>query len=219
MRTFAHRSALCAMAIALFVHSAGAQSLSADAVFSSIGVSMISPPNPVLGADNRIHLAYEVIASNTSGLFITLDKVEAVDKQGHVLQALAGETLLAMMRVPGAKDATMAPGGSAIIFMDTSFPAGSALPKLDCPAVDDYAANCRPKRQAGAISADRTITGDDRLRRTFHTDWLKTGRGDRPAAARIPLVVGQWVLRCADIASRRGDGDQRRAACSGAVRD
>ncbi len=133
MRSTCLREAVFAAAIVVIAQNASAQSLTPDEVVSSIGVSMVASPDPVLGADNRTHLAYELIATNTSALFITLDKVEAVDKQDHVLQTLSGDALGAMLRVPGGKDATMPPGGSAIVFMDTSFAAGTTLPGAIAP--------------------------------------------------------------------------------------
>ena len=97
------------------VPAAWAQSLKSDQVLSSIGVSMLAPPNPVLGADGRVHLAYELMASNTSGLFITLDKVEAVDADQHVLGTLAGPALLAMVTLHGGSGTTIPPGGSVAL--------------------------------------------------------------------------------------------------------
>ena len=202
MRTLVHRSALCAAALAMAACAARAQSLAANEVFSSIGVSVVAPPNPVLGADNRIHLAYELIASNTSGLFITLDKVEAMDKQQHVLQSLAGEALVSMLRVPGAKAATMAPGGSAIIFMDTSFPAGSALP-------DSIAPRLTITRQiAGPDGKPAPFPPTEPLPATISFVGPLTAVASAPAVAIDPPLRGpRWLSAngCCDvITSHRG---------------
>jgi len=49
-------------------------------IFSpSVAVRTLSAPNPVRAADGRTHLAYELLVVNPSNLFITLEKVEAVD--------------------------------------------------------------------------------------------------------------------------------------------
>ena len=55
---------------------AQAQSLKPDEVFSSIAVRTIADPDPVLGADGRTHLAYELFVTNPSKVFVTLDKVD-----------------------------------------------------------------------------------------------------------------------------------------------
>jgi hypothetical protein len=119
---------LAALLAGCLAQPASAQTLKPDEVLSSIGLNPLAPPKPVLGADNRIHLAYEWIAANPTRLFITLDKIEAVDAQAHVLGALQGAPLAAMTIVHGGAGTTMAPGGSAVIYLDTSLAAGARLP-------------------------------------------------------------------------------------------
>jgi hypothetical protein len=121
------RLAPLALALAL-APTAQAQTLKPNEVLSSVGLQAVAPPRPVLGADNRIHLAYELLATNTSKLFITLDKVEALDPGNQVLGTLAGTALASMVTLPGSSGQRIAPGGSAIIFMDTAFTAGAKLP-------------------------------------------------------------------------------------------
>jgi hypothetical protein len=196
------RAAVFAAAIAAAAQHASAQSLTSDEVFSSIGVSMIAPPNPVLGADNRIHLAYELIASNTSTLFITLDKVEAVDKHDHVLQSLTGEALGAMLRVPGGKGATMAPGGSATIFMDTSFPAGTALPDAIAPRLTIT------RQLAGPDGKPAPFPATEPLPATINFVGPFTSVASRPAVAIDPPLRGpRWLATngcCDALTSHRG---------------
>ena len=60
-----------------------AQSLRADEVMSTLAVRPLAEIHPVLGADNRVHLAYELVVTNPSNMFVTLDKVEAVDPAGQ----------------------------------------------------------------------------------------------------------------------------------------
>ena len=62
-----------------------AQSLKSNEILSSIAVRPISEPNPVLGADDRMHLAYELLVVNPSKLFVTIKKVEAVDDHQNSL--------------------------------------------------------------------------------------------------------------------------------------
>lgn len=102
-----------------------AQSLKADEVLSSLALRPISIPNPVAGSDGRTHLAYELVASNASKLFLTLDRVELVDPAGSVVSSLSGPALAAMATLYSGADTTIAPGGTAIIFLDAAF-AGAA---------------------------------------------------------------------------------------------
>ena len=48
------------------------------------------PSHPVLTADNRVHLVYELVFANSSPMFVEIEKVEAVDPQGRVLRAIDG---------------------------------------------------------------------------------------------------------------------------------
>ena len=104
-----------------------AQSLKPDEVFSSVSVSVLADPGPLPGADDRTHLAYELLFTNTGADFVTLDKVEAIDAQQRTLSALAGPALTAMT-LPRDR-AAIPPYGSALVFMDTSFPAGDRVPE------------------------------------------------------------------------------------------
>ena len=86
-----------------------AQSLKADEVLSSLALRPISIPNPVAGSDGRTHLAYELVASNASKLFLTLDRVELVDPAGSVVSSLSGPALAAMATLYSGADTTIAP--------------------------------------------------------------------------------------------------------------
>jgi len=89
----------------------------------------MSQPNPVLGADNRVHLAYELLIANTSRLFITVDKVEAVDLEGRALWSEDGDSLAAMTSAYGGTGTTMAPGSSVVVLMDVPFGKDDKLPE------------------------------------------------------------------------------------------
>ena len=103
-----------------------AQSLKADEVLSSLALRPISMPNPVAGSDGRTHLAYELVASNASKLFLTLDRVELVDPAGSVVASLSGPALAAMATLYSGEGTTIAPGGTAVIFLHAAF--AGALP-------------------------------------------------------------------------------------------
>jgi hypothetical protein len=181
--------------------SAWAQTLTADQVLSSISLSTLATPNPVLGADNRNHLAYELMASNTSRLFITLDKVEAVDQDKQVLETLAGAPLAAMVTLHGGSGTTMSPGGSAIIFMDTAFAAGASLP----PAI---AARLTITRQsAGPDGKPAPLPADAPLPATTSFVGPLTQIGSSAVVIDPPLRGPRWVAVngcCDKLTSHRG---------------
>jgi hypothetical protein len=119
---------LAAFAALLIPHSVSAQSLKSDEIYSSIAVRTLSEPNPVMGADGRIHLAYELLVVNPTPLFVTLDKVEIVDDTGKGLWAIEGDGLAAMTEPHGGKARTLSPGTTAVVLLDVSFGAGEMLP-------------------------------------------------------------------------------------------
>ena len=198
------RLAACLLAIAAggLAPAAQAQTLTSDRVLSSIGVSLLAPPVPVLGADDRVHLAYELLASNTSGLFVTLDKMEAVDADQHVLGTLAGPALLAMVTLHGGSGTTIPPGGSAIVFMDISFAAGASIP----PAI---AARVTITRQsAGADGKPAPFPPNGPLPATVSFTGPLTRISSAPAVVIDPPLRGpRWVAvnGCCDaLTSHRG---------------
>ena len=128
-----HHPIACALAAAACLAlPAAAQSLRPDEVLSSVAVSAISPPNPVEGADGRIHLATELMVSNPGHVFVTLDKLEALDQTGRSLSSLDGDGLKAMTEAFSPSD-PLPPGGLAAVFLDVTLPADAPLPQLVKP--------------------------------------------------------------------------------------
>ncbi|GLK83732.1 M23 family metallopeptidase [Ancylobacter defluvii] len=116
------------LALALQLTPAAAQSLREGETLSSITVAPLTPPHPVRGSDGRTHLAYELIVTNSSRLFVTVDKVEAVTPEGATLATLEGKRLAAMLQRFGGEGPTLAPGTTATLFMDVALPDGAPLP-------------------------------------------------------------------------------------------
>lgn len=185
----------------LAASAAQAQSLKSDEVFSSISVRPISEPNPVLGADGRVHLAYELLVVNPSRLFVTLDKVEAVDAGGNSLRALEGDGLGAMMTVYGSKGRTLAPGGSAVVFMDVSFAADDKLPGQVMSRIT------ATRQSAGADGKPAPMPADSPVPATFSFDGAATAVGKQAVVVQPPLRGKGWVAVngcCDTITSHRG---------------
>jgi hypothetical protein len=196
-------AALIAVATAgAFVQIARAQTLTSDEVLSSVSVGIVAAPDPVLGADNRIHLAYELIVSNTTTLFIRLDKVEAVEQHGNVLGSLSGAPLAAMVTMHGGSGTTMAPGGSAIVFMDTSFAAGAVLPPAIGPRITVT------RQLAGPDGKPAPFPASEPLPATVSFTGPFAPIGKTPAVTIDPPLRGpRWVAAngcCDTLTSHRG---------------
>lgn len=190
-----------ALALLLLTLPATAQSLKPDEVLTGIAVTAIDPPNPVLGADDRVHLAYELLVSNVSKDFLTLDSVTAVDGEGKSLGTLDGARLAAMTQLYAGSDRTLPPGGTAVVFMDVTFAKGAALPGT-------VAARIAATRQsAGADGKPAPMPADGPLPAKFTFTGAAIAVG-KPAIVLAPPLRGSgWVAvnGCCDaITAHRG---------------
>jgi hypothetical protein len=107
-----------------------------DAVLSPLGMSIESPPHPVLGADGRQHLAYEISIVNQSNGAATLGRVQP-RTGGHAFGApTIGADFDRMLRVNGGGARTIPAGGSAMLFMDVTYGAKRPAPRRLLHAFD-----------------------------------------------------------------------------------
>jgi peptidase M23-like protein len=107
------------------------QTAIADDVLSPLVATPIAAPNPVLGADDKTHLAYEIVLTNMGSTTVGLDKVETLDAiSGAMLGTLEAEALAQMLRLNGGSKGTELPsGGSGVLFMDITLDKDATIPK------------------------------------------------------------------------------------------
>ena len=86
----------------------------APEILSPLLATPIAPPNPVLGADARRHLVYEIVLMDIGESAIALKKIEVLDANNDaVLSALEGEALAKILRLTGAGKGTALPAGGS----------------------------------------------------------------------------------------------------------
>jgi murein DD-endopeptidase MepM/ murein hydrolase activator NlpD len=196
MRILPLVSLLCA-----FSSSASlAQSLKPNEIMSTLAVHPLAEAHPVLGSDNRTHLAYELVVTNPSPFFITLDKVEAVGPDGAVLETLSAEALSKMTTRYEGSDNLLAPGQTAIVFMDVSFAPGAALPSAMTARINVSRQSAKDGKP-GPFPTESPIPA----KVTFSGAQVKVGAPARLIAA--PLRGSGWVSvnGCCDaVTSHRG---------------
>lgn len=100
-----------------------------DAVLSPLGMSIETPPHPVLGADGRNHLAYEITIVNQSNGDATLTRVQPRTGGHRFGAATTGEDFDRMLRVNGGGERTIPAGGSGLLFMDVTYGARKPAPR------------------------------------------------------------------------------------------
>jgi len=181
--------------------AAQAQSLKPGEVLSSVTVTAVSEPNPVLGADDKVHLAYELLVTNTSRLFITLDKVESLDAQGRTLATEESDVLEEMTSAFGGTGRKLAPGGSAAILLDVTFAKDEKLP--DTASVRVTAT----RELAGADGKSAPFPESEPLPRVVTFTGAATAVGKAARVIEPPLRGAGWmaVNGCCDaMTSHRG---------------
>lgn len=102
----------------------------AEAVLSPLGMSIANPPNPVLGADGRYHLAYEIAIVNQSPATVTIEQVQPRAGGKPFGPPLEGAALEALLRVNGGGGPAIPGGGSALLFLDVTYGKDAAAPRL-----------------------------------------------------------------------------------------
>lgn len=105
--------------------------------FTPVAAAVLATPEPVLGADGRRHVEYELLLTNHSypPATETVKSVQAL-AGGKVLASFAGARLAAVMRPfdLGPEDAkkstrVLEPGVSGWVLIDLSFPRDAKLPR------------------------------------------------------------------------------------------
>jgi hypothetical protein len=75
-------------------------------------------PNPVVGADRKNHLAYEITIVNQAPGEVTIESVQARAGGKPIGSRLEGESLEGLLRVNSGGEPAIPGGGSALLFMD-----------------------------------------------------------------------------------------------------
>lgn len=196
------RCGVIAIALLLLPASLHAQTLKQDEVLSTIVLRPVAEPEPVTGADGRVHLAYELLATNASSLVVTIDRLQALGPQGAVLASLDGPRLVAATRGFSGNDKSLDPGGSAVIFMDVSLPGGAALPAA-------LATGVRLTREVrGKDGKLMPMPPDSPLPTHVAFTTAPFAVGQTPAVVIAPPLRGRgWVAAsgcCAEVTPHRG---------------
>jgi hypothetical protein len=100
--------------------------------FTVLVGTVLAPPNPVLGADNRRHLAYELQLLNVAPFPVTLTRIDTLDADtGAVLATVRDAALAALVRRPegGEFTGTLGAGLTGLAVLDAALPGHSPLPR------------------------------------------------------------------------------------------
>jgi hypothetical protein len=121
------------LVLAPLASAAGAADTLPRDVLSPLVLQVVAPPAPVTGADDRVHLAYELSIVNQSDQLVTISRIDVLDatRPGTVVDSLAGERLLPAVRINGRESGTrFGPSHSGYAFLDVTFPENATLPHV-----------------------------------------------------------------------------------------
>ena len=124
--------------VALAAVPAGAESTGEGAeetngaVLSPLAFHPLASPDPVLGSDGKVHLAYEMQVLNASRSSVKFTSIETLDpaKDDAVLGTIDADTLPTMLNLAGGVEGvTFPPGGSGYLFFDVQLEPSASVPK------------------------------------------------------------------------------------------
>jgi Peptidase family M23 len=198
-----HQASVLTLGVIIGMAACYGQTVSADEVASPLVATPITAPNPVLGADAKTHLVYEIVLMNIGSTAVGLGKIETLDAiRGTVLGTLEGVALAQMLRLnDGAKGTELSAGGSGIAFMDVLLDKNAAAPKtLKHRFEITVAKTSSPKR-----NGDRHPAPEPPQEITFVGDPLDVGS---PALVVSPPLKGaRWLVGggcCSPYSYHRG---------------
>jgi hypothetical protein len=192
-------------AVAALVSLAGLTSAARQPVLSPVVLRPLATPEPVLGADGRVHLAYELLVSNLAPTPVTIERVDALDPalDDTAIATLQGPALAAVLKLhAGGTGSTLAPGATAMLFMDVTLPRNAAFP----PSLQHRVALTYQQQGAKAATGDRDPTPEPSRNVTFTAAPMPIGQRAAVVVA-PPLRGGRWLIGngcCASITAHRG---------------
>jgi murein DD-endopeptidase MepM/ murein hydrolase activator NlpD len=193
---------LCAALLPCGITSTTLAVESSDVVTPLVAMPL-AEPNPALGADDKIHLAYEFVLMNMAPGVVTIEKVETLDAASDaVVGTLSGDALAQMIKPNGgAKGPELQGGGSGILFMDVTLARDATVPK----AIKHRFEMTVAQAPAQEVSLDADPSPRPPQDVSFVSDPLPVG----PAAVVVapPVKGSRWVIGggcCTPIGYHRG---------------
>ena len=160
----------------LLVMTSGPQSVGAQATpvtapgpqYTPLLPAVLAPPRWFRGADEQIHLVYELILTNAFAVPVDLTELAVIDADdGTVVSTLSGSSLRAATSLLGNPNqpVTSLPAGTVgVVWLDVPFPAED-----DLPAASRTASRCTFRR--GCPCPRRSSRRADQRRSTGGHPW------------------------------------------------
>ncbi len=160
-------------------------------------------PVPFTGSDGRVHLVYELWATNFSSGDATLEKVEVLG-DGVVLQTLDSGAIAGRLQAAGRRESsgTMAKSSQALLFLHVVLGPGAAVPKELSHLVAARVSAAPPGREeitetGGAVEVDRrkVVVIGPPLRGESYVSADSCCDATRHTRAALPVNGRVWVTQ------------------------
>jgi hypothetical protein len=145
-------------------------------VITGLIATRIAPPRPVVAADGKRHLVYELKLTNATPTSVTVVRVKTLDRATGKVLDIVNAPQVAELMVPFGEGpgGTLRPGGSGFILMDTSLPKKARVPAR---LIHEFRL---------AYGADLGLPTHERTGR------IRVER-ERPRVIAPPLAGGRWL--------------------------
>jgi hypothetical protein len=163
-------------------NATGSQQTAAPAAdaFTPLVASVLAAPQPVLAADDRVHLAYELFVTNPTPATMAIEAVETLDPgaQNQVLARVDGTALSAATR-PLAQDAgtSIGPGQVSRILLDLALE-----PSVPIPSSLAHRFGITLAAQDGSTTTPTVVSGGTPVSR------------DAAVVLDPPVAGGRWLV-------------------------
>jgi hypothetical protein len=203
-----HTSMSCLLSLAAMIIALEALPISAAEIVSSpLVVQPLDDVHPVLAADGKVHLLYDLMVVNQSPFAVTIDAIAVVDRErGTEVATLAGSDLAAVTRLTmlGGDGTVLQPSQSSLVFVDVT----GSREAMPTSILNRLTATQREIADGtgnfGGITVKPEAGSDPTI--TFDTPAIYVD--NTPAIVLVPPVHGvNWIMfrGCCDLAaSHRG---------------
>lgn len=173
----------------------GPPGISPDTQFTPVAGSVLTRPVPVQASDGKVHIAYELVLTNTLPVEVDVNSVEVRDAVSRqVVLTLTGSELAAHMNpigvMPGGEvgDPPIASSGTSIVWLDVAVPDLEAVPeRVDHRLVGTVQASGQPQPFESIVTR------------------LSISR-EKPLVLGAPVAPGTWLASegcCTNITHHR----------------
>ena len=97
--------------------------------FTLVVSAVLAPPNPVLGADSRRHLAYELQLLNVAPFPVTLARIDTLDADTGAVLATVRDAALVKRPEGGEFTGTLGGGLTGLAVLDVTLPPAAPIPR------------------------------------------------------------------------------------------